>query len=89
MKWKIWASALCVSMLLIIQPSTGRTVNLENIIYMDLKDGRVVIELWPDLAPKHVDRIKTLARQKFYDGVDNSLVSYSNLFHQHPLLNTC
>ena len=69
MKWKIWASALCVSMLLIIQPSTGRTVNLENIIYMDLKDGRVVIELWPDLAPKHVDRIKTLARQKFYDGV--------------------
>ena len=36
---------------------------------MDLKDGRVVIELWPDKAPKHVDRIKTLARQKFYDGV--------------------
>ena len=30
---------------------------MENIIYMDL-DGRVVIELWPDKAPKHVDRIK-------------------------------
>ena len=69
MKWRIWLSAWCLVILLIIQPSTGRTVSLENIIYMDLKDGRVVIELWPDLAPKHVDRIKTLARQKFYDGV--------------------
>jgi len=69
MKWQIWVSAWCVVISLIIQPSTGRTVSLENIVYMDLKDGRVVIELWPDLAPKHVDRIKTLARQKFYDGV--------------------
>ena len=30
---------------------------------MDLKDGRVVIELRPDLAPKHVARIKALARR--------------------------
>lgn len=41
----------------------------ENTIYMDLKDGRVVIELRPDLAPKHVKRIKELTRQGFYDGV--------------------
>jgi peptidylprolyl isomerase len=41
----------------------------ENTIYMDLKDGRVVIQLLPDLAPKHVERVKTLARQGFYDGI--------------------
>lgn len=42
---------------------------LENTIYLDLKDGRVVIELRPDLAPKTVKRIKELTRQGFYDGV--------------------
>jgi peptidylprolyl isomerase len=41
----------------------------ENTIYLDVKYGRVVIALRPDLAPEHVKRIKTLAREKFYDGV--------------------
>ena len=43
--------------------------DLENTIYLDLKDGRVVIELRPDLAPNHVARIKELTRQGFYDGL--------------------
>lgn len=44
-------------------------VDLENTIYLELKDGRVTIELRPDLAPKHVARIKELVREKFYDGI--------------------
>ncbi len=40
----------------------------ENTIYLDLTYGRVVIQLRPDLAPNHVERVKTLTRQGFYDG---------------------
>ena len=43
-------------------------VDRQNTLYLDLKSGRVVIELFPDLAPKAVERIKLLARQGFYDG---------------------
>jgi peptidylprolyl isomerase len=42
---------------------------LEDTIYLELEHGRVVIELRPDLAPNHVNRIKELARREFYDGV--------------------
>ena len=41
----------------------------EDTLYLDLKDGRVVIEMRPDLAPKHVARIKELVRKGFYDGL--------------------
>lgn len=41
----------------------------ENTLYMDLEDGRVVIEMRPDLAPNHVARIKELVREGFYDGL--------------------
>ena len=40
----------------------------ENTLLVDLKDGQVVIKLHPDLAPKHVARVKELAREGFYDG---------------------
>ena len=40
----------------------------DNTLYLDLAGGRVTIELLPDIAPLHVERVKTLARQGFYDG---------------------
>jgi peptidylprolyl isomerase len=43
--------------------------DLENTLYLDLAAGRVVIQLRPDLAPKHVARIKELTREGFYDGI--------------------
>jgi peptidylprolyl isomerase len=41
----------------------------ENTLYMDLAYGRVVIQLRPDLAPRHVERVKELTREGFYDGI--------------------
>ena len=41
----------------------------ENTLVMETTKGRVVIALRPDLAPKHVERLKLLAREHFYDGI--------------------
>ena len=49
--------------------SAANGQDLENTLYLDVAAGRVVIELRPDLAPKHVARIKELARAGFYDGI--------------------
>lgn len=43
--------------------------SLENVLLLDLKDGRVTILLRPDLAPKHVERVKKLTREGFYNGI--------------------
>jgi len=49
--------------------SETSATDLENTLYLDLKGGRVTIALRPDLAPKHVTRIKQLVREGFYDGL--------------------
>jgi peptidylprolyl isomerase len=49
--------------------SPAPAADLENTLFLDLDYGRVVIEMRPDLAPKHVARIKELTRQGFYNGV--------------------
>ena len=41
----------------------------ENALILETTQGKVVIELRPDLAPGHVEHIKKLAREKFYDGI--------------------
>ncbi len=40
-----------------------------NTLVIELKSGKVLIALRPDLAPKHVERVKTLAKQGFYNGI--------------------
>jgi peptidylprolyl isomerase len=52
------------------QPAAAQQPKLdpENTIYIDLKYGRVVIEMFPDIAPQTVQRIKTLSHEGFYDG---------------------
>ena len=44
-------------------------INLDNLLLMELKDGVVVIELYPDKAPWHVYRVKLLTANGFYDGL--------------------
>ena len=47
----------------------GEIRDPENTLLIELKDGAVVIEMLPDVAPKHVERIKALARAGEYDNV--------------------
>ena len=44
-------------------------INLDDLLLMELKDGVVVIELYPDKAPWHVYRVKLLTANGFYDGL--------------------
>lgn len=47
----------------------AETSDPDNTILMELKDGTVTIELLPDVAPKHAERMKELARAGAYDNV--------------------
>jgi len=44
------------------------TLDQENLLYLDIEPGRIVILMRPDVAPNHVARIKELTREGFYDG---------------------
>lgn len=54
---------------LLVMTVNAEAADPENTLYLDLKDGRVVIEMRPDLAPNHVAQIKKLVRGKYYDGL--------------------
>jgi len=56
--------------MLVLGPSLSQAAtDADNTMIITLRDGDVVIALRPDLAPKHVERIKTLVRQGAYDNV--------------------
>ena len=62
---------LLIGVLPMTSPANAKQVlDPENTIYLDLADGRVVIQLRADLAPGHVARIKELTRQGFYNGLN-------------------
>lgn len=62
------AVSLSLALLLLALTPAGAQ-DLENTLYLELDYGRVTIEMRPDLAPKHVERIKELVREGFYDGI--------------------
>ena len=55
---------------LILMSADANAKDLENTLYLQIKDsGTVEIQLLPDIAPNHVERLKTLTREGFYDGI--------------------
>jgi peptidylprolyl isomerase len=50
-------------------PAQAQAPDPQNTLVIELKNGPVLIKLRPDLAPKHVERVKRLAKEGFYDGI--------------------
>jgi peptidylprolyl isomerase len=67
------------------QPSDWRTPDAANTLYMELAAGRVIIELAPRFAPRHIANIKQLVSEKFFDGLvvgrvqDNYVVQWGDV----------
>ena len=53
----------------VVAPVDWRALDPENTLVIDTNRGRIVVELTPLAAPRHVERIKLLARRSFFDGV--------------------
>ena len=66
------------------KPGDWRTLDPENTLYVELDSGRVVIELAPAFAPRHVANIRTLVRAGYFDGLsinrsqDNFVVQWGD-----------
>ena len=62
---------LCVALALFALATTTQAQgpDPQNTLVIELKTGKVLVKLRPDLAPKHVERAKVLARQGFYNGL--------------------
>lgn len=60
-------AAAAVSETSLYPDNAWRDVDPENLMVIDTDYGQIHIELYPEIAPKHVAQVKTLTRQKFYD----------------------
>lgn len=66
------------------KPDDWRALDPQNTLYLELKSGRIVIELAPDFAPNHVANIKALVRENYFDGLailrsqDNYVVQWGD-----------
>jgi peptidylprolyl isomerase len=62
-------AGLAVALMFVLPAAAQSKIDPQNTLYLDTTYGRVVIALRPDIAPKHVERLKLLAREGFYNGV--------------------
>jgi len=72
------------------KPSDWRPTDPDNTLYLELPAGRLVIELAPRFAPLHVENIKRLAREHYYDALsimrvqDNYVAQWGDPGNRHP-----
>ena len=66
-----FAAALAALALSAEAPAPGdwRPVDPQNLVLIDTKYGQVAVELAPEFAPKHAERVRALIRAHFYDGL--------------------
>ena len=65
----VFAALVCAVPALAQPVQLPAGTDAQNAIVIDTTQGRIVLKLRPDLAPKHAERIKLLARDKYYDNV--------------------
>jgi len=74
------------------KPADWRPLDPENTLYVEFASGRVVIELAPVFAPRHVANVKALAREHYFDGLaivrvqDNYVVQWADPESENPKL---
>src|SRR4051812_29278842 len=72
------------------KPGDWRPLDPEKALYLELATGRVVIELAPEFAPRHVANVKALAREHYFDGLailrcqDNYVVQWGDPDAEKP-----
>src|SRR5690349_22798808 len=72
------------------KPADWRPLDPENTVYLEIPQGRVVIELAPSFVPMHVANVKALAREHYFDGLailrcqDNYVVQWGDPNAEKP-----